>query len=271
MDHEARVHTSRTCGRRTVIATMASSPLACRTRGRGAMQASPGGRSVEGWGGLEVKSTGPMRQDERGGTAVVLLHGWGASGDDLLPLAHALARPRTRFFVPAAPLAERGGGRAWWHLDAADRPAFAAEDESSSGREAHPQLKAARTAVQEILRTITMWHKPDVLVLAGFSQGAMLALDVALAAAPPVDRVAALSGLLMADSLPALQTARASGRPLVFASHGRQDPVLPFHGGEHAKDLLERHGFTVTWRPFQGGHEIPVTIVEELRIFLFGP
>jgi phospholipase/carboxylesterase len=271
MDHQTRLDTPPICGRRAVIAAMASSSLACRSRAPGTMRASPAGRSAEGWGGLEVARTGPMREDERGGTAVVLLHGWGASGDDLLPLAHALARPRTRFFVPAAPLAEMGGGRAWWHLDAADRPAFAAEAESVSRREAHPQLVAARTAVQEILRTITMWHKPDVLVLAGFSQGAMLALDVALATAPAVDRVAALSGLLMADSLPALEAAHPSGRPLVFASHGRQDPVLPFHGGEHAKDLLERHGFTVTWRPFQGGHEIPVAIIEELRVFLFGP
>jgi phospholipase/carboxylesterase len=271
MDHQTGVDTARTCGRRAVIAAMASTPLACRSRTPGALRASPGGRLAEGWGGLEVTRTGPMREDERGGIAVVLLHGWGASGDDLLPLAQALARPRTRFFVPAAPLAEMGGGRAWWHLDAADRPAFAAEGTSPSGRGPHPQLLAARTAVQEILRTITMWHKPDVLVLAGFSQGAMLALDVALAAAPAVDRVAALSGLLMADSLPALEAAHPSGRPLVFASHGRQDPVLPFHGGVHAKDLLERHGFTVTWRPFQGGHEIPGAIIEELRVFLFGP
>jgi len=59
-------------------------------------------------------------------------------------------------------------------------------------------------------------------------------------------------------------------RPAVFVSHGRQDPVLPFAGGQLVKDTLERHGFPVTWRPFEGGHEIPPTIVEGLRSFLFG-
>src|SRR3954463_8789530 len=79
------------------------------------------------WGGLDVARVGRMREDERGGAAVVLLHGWGASGNDLVGLAQSLERSGTRFFVPAAPLAE-GMGRAWWHLDA-DRPAHAFDGE----------------------------------------------------------------------------------------------------------------------------------------------
>jgi phospholipase/carboxylesterase len=96
----------------------------------------------------------------------------------------------------------------------------------------------------------------------------MLALDVALCAAPPVDRVAALSGVMLADSLPALKAPRST-RPPVFVSHGRQDPVLAYQGGEKAKDLLERHGYQVTFHPFAGGHAIPEEVVEALRAFLF--
>src|SRR6185295_9267806 len=113
-------------------------------------------------------------------------------------------------------------------------------------------------------------YRPDALRLAGFSQGAMLSLDVALAAAPPVDRVAALSGVLLADSLPALKTAQPR-KPLVYVSHGREDPMLAFRGGERAKEILERHGFQVTFHPFEGGHEIPPEIVDELRGFLLAP
>ena len=50
---------------------------------------------------LDVVVVSEMRDDERGGDAVVVLHGWGAPGDDLVPLAEALARPGVRFFVPA--------------------------------------------------------------------------------------------------------------------------------------------------------------------------
>jgi phospholipase/carboxylesterase len=216
---------------------------------------------------LEVVSLGDMEPGETGGAAVVLLHGWGAPGDDLVPLAEVLARPRTRFFMPAGPLAEMGGGRAWWHLDASDRPAHAWDDRLPADHRPNHQVTAARAALQALLRQIVDRHRPDSLALGGFSQGAMLSLDVALAAAPAVDRVFALSGVLLADSLPGLQALAV--RPPVFVSHGRRDGVLDFQGGERCSQLLARHGHAVTWRPFDGGHEIPPPVVEALRAFLF--
>jgi phospholipase/carboxylesterase len=209
-----------------------------------------------------------MREDERGGVAVVLLHGWGASGDDLVPLARALAVPQSRFFVPAAPLAEVGGGRAWWHLDAVDRPAYACDGELPKAYAPNRQLAVVRRAVQTMLRSIRSRYAPRVLVLGGFSQGAMLSLDAALAADPPVDRVAVLSGSLVADSLEGLRAPRPS-RPSIFMSHGRHDTRLSFEGGEKAKQTLERHGFAVTWHPFEGDHEIPAPVVAHLREFMF--
>ena len=218
--------------------------------------------------GLEVATAGRMPEGEPGGNAVVLLHGWGAPGDDLVPLAQVLAHPRTRFFFPVGPLTEVGGGRAWWHLDPRDRPKHAWDDQEVAGHQPHPQVAASRAAVQQLLQSIKRRYKPDALLLGGFSQGAMLSLDVALAAAPVVDRVAALSGVLLADSLPALKESRAS-KPAVFVSHGREDELLAFEGGERAARLLERHGFAVTWRPFDGGHGIPPETLDELRDFLF--
>jgi phospholipase/carboxylesterase len=240
--------------RREALLAVASGTLACRPRAAS---------------GLEVVTTGSLKEGEPGGVAVVFLHGWGAPGDDLVSLGHALAHPRARFFFPAGPLSELGGGRAWWHLDPQDRPAHAWTDQQAAGHQPHQQVAAARAAIQELLRTIQQRHRPDTLVLGGFSQGAMLSIDVALAAAPAVDRVVALSGVMLADSLPALRAPRPR-KPPVFVSHGRQDPVLPFRGGESCKELLERQGYPVTWRPFEGGHEIPAGIVEEVRHFLFG-
>jgi phospholipase/carboxylesterase len=254
--------------RRTLLAA-AGATIGCQSRGRSSQMAAPVGAATPEWGGLEVVKAGPMRDDETGGTAIVLLHGWGAPGDDLVPLAHELAGPRTRFFVPAAPLAERGGGRAWWHLDPSDRPAHAWDDQEAAGHQPHRQVLAVRAALQQLLRDIQTHHRPDRLVLGGFSQGAMLSLDVALAAAPPVDRVFALSGVLLADSLPGLKAARGV-KPPVFISHGRRDPMLNFRGGEKAKELLERHGFAVEFHPFDGGHEIPAEVVSALRAFLGG-
>jgi phospholipase/carboxylesterase len=253
--------------RHVLKVAMASSLLSCRP-GDASHSASPADANAPlDWGGLEVARFGHMKEDERGGTAVVLLHGWGARGDDLVPLARSLGRPRTRFFVPAAPLPETGGGRAWWHLDS-HRPSHATDGEVPTGFVPSPVVKAARSSVQAVLRTIRSAYAPRTLVLGGFSQGAMLSLDVALAADPPVDRVVVMSGSLLADSLDGLRAPR-DPRPPIFVSHGRGDGMLPFQGAERAKNMLEREGFVVTWHPFEGGHEIPSDVVEHVREFMF--
>ena len=227
-------------------------------------------RTVQPWGGLDVARVSDMREEERGGSAVVVLHGWGAPGDDLVPLAEALRRPGARFFVPAAPLPEMGGGRAWWHLDPNVRPPHASADRVPAGFQPTPAVVAARSAVQALIAAVVDRYAPATVALVGFSQGAMLSIDVALAGAPGVDRVVAMSGVLLVDSVPEL-TAPRSSPPRFLLSHGRRDPVVPFSSGERAKDLLEKHGLSVTWRPFDGGHEIPPPVLAAMDRFLFPP
>jgi phospholipase/carboxylesterase len=220
-----------------------------------------------GWGGLEVKTLGgpPSGPSPR---VTVLLHGWGAPGDDLVPIARVLARPDTTFVVPAAPLPHPAGGRAWWALDLERRQrAFAEGRPTSIPAEVPAGLVAARTRVQALLRDVRARYQPQVLILAGYSQGGMLAMDVALAADPPVDRVAVLSGTLIAEGVWRARMA-SPNKPAVFLSHGRQDPVLPFAGSESLRSLLEANGFSVTWLPFDGGHEIAPAALEALRPFI---
>jgi len=226
--------------------------------------------AVQSWGGLNVVRVSEMSEDERGGSAVVVLHGWGAPGDDLVPVAEALLRPGVRFFVPAGPLPEMGGGRAWWHLDPNARPPHASNDQLAPGFQPTPAVVAARTSVQGLIATVVDRYAPTTVALVGFSQGAMLSIDVALAGAPGVDLVVAMSGVLLMDSVPALTAAQAR-RPRFLLSHGRRDPVVPFSIGNRAKDLLEHHGFSVTWRPFDGGHEIPGPVLADVERFLFPP
>ena len=210
-----------------------------------------------------------MTEDEKGGQVVVLLHGWRAPGDDLVSLARELGRPRTRFLVPAAPLPEPGDGRAWWQIDRGTRPAHVWKDELPPQFRANAQVTEARLAVQALLREARERYAPDSVALVGFSQGAQLALDVALAGDPRVDRVAVLSGALIADSLPALRAATPP-LPAVFVSHGRTDLVLPFQGAKSFQALLAERGYAVTFFPFAGGHAIPGDVVAALGQFLSG-
>lgn len=248
---------------------LASAAFGCRSGAQPAPSATASVQPSEpAWGGLEVLQVSSMAAGERGGAAVVLLHGFGASGDDLVSLAQALQRPQTRFILPAAPIALMGGGRAWWNIDAPDRPRYVTDPGDSAASGPNVALDAARGAVQGVLRTALQRHAPDALMIAGFSQGAMLSLDVALAASPAVKRVGVLSGALLVDAAQRLETVTAA-RPAVFISHGREDQRLPFTGGERMKAALEARGFAVTWRPFEGGHQIPEAIVNDLRPFLF--
>ncbi|GIG62005.1 carboxylesterase [Longispora fulva] len=219
-------------------------------------------------GGLQVAVLSTMTEEEHGGHAVVLLHGWGAPGDDMVPLGRALIRPGTRVFAPAGPLPEFGDGRAWWRLGPDERPAWAWDDQPPADHRPNQLVTAAREAVLALLATVREQFVPDTVSLAGFSQGAMLALDVGLLAEAGVDRVAALSGVVLADSLAALH-APGPRRPRFLVAHGRHDEQVPFAGGEQAHDLLVRHGYDVAWRPFDGGHDIPGQIVTALDTFLF--
>jgi phospholipase/carboxylesterase len=221
--------------------------------------------------GLEVACVTEMAERERGGTAVVLLHGWRAAGDDLVGLAKALLRPGSRLFVPAAPLTEPDGRRAWWHLEPDDRPAWAWDDRPPAGYQPHPSVTAARLAVQRLLTGLDRRYGPDTVAVVGFSQGAMLALDLGVRVESGVDRVAAMSGVMLADSLPALAApGTTDDRHVRFLlTHGLDDEELPFQAAETARDLLDSHGRDVTWRPFPGGHEIPPQIAAELGGFLF--
>lgn len=239
---------------------------ACRSRSEpepAPSKSAASDASTAAFGGLEVTSGGDLAEDERGGTAVVLLHGFGASGDDLVSLARSLVHPRTRYVVPAGPLALPNGGRAWWPLK--QRSAYNAEQELLVPSEL---LESARAAVLGVLGTIRERYAPAALLVAGFSQGAMLALDVALQPTSAVQRVAVLSGALPVPTSLELAKPRAR-RPLVFVSHGRQDRVLRFAGAQHAASRLKSAGYTVTFQPFDGGHEISPEVVSALREFLF--
>jgi phospholipase/carboxylesterase len=215
--------------------------------------------------------------DDRGGgdgPAVVLLHGFGAPGDDLVPLSGLLGLPPTvRLVFPAAPLALPaffGDSRAWWMIDtdalerdmAAGRP----RDRSAEVPEGlAPARDAVAACLDEVCRRLAV--PEGQLVLGGFSQGAMLSCDVALRGALPLAGLVLLSGtLLCADQWAPLMAARG-GLP-VLQSHGRADPLLSFEAAERLRDRLRAAELDVEWHAFDGGHEIPPPVLSALGAFL---
>lgn len=197
---------------------------------------------------------------------VVLCHGFGAPATDLVPLGTELLRSdirlsaRARFIFPAAPLVVEGlvGGRAWWPLDM-DRIAAAVESGAVRDlRKEQPEgLKHARrkllALIDDVMRQTGL--PASRIVLGGFSQGAMVATDVALRMEEAPAALVLYSGsLLSEDDWKKRAPQRAGLR--VLQSHGQGDPVLAFQAALWLRDLLTEAGLDVTFMPFGGGHTI---------------
>ena len=182
--------------------------------------------------------SGPRVPPAAGGEArslVVLLHGWGADGDDLISMAPHWGQlmPDAAFVSPHAPFpCDMGYGRQWFSLD--DRtPAMLVA-----------RLKAVvpvvNTFIEEELAALGLG--PERLALIGFSQGTMLSLYLAPRRAPACAAVLGYSGALLGGET---LSAEAKARPPVMLVHGEADPMVPSARMVQAKELLEAVGFTV--------------------------
>jgi phospholipase/carboxylesterase len=179
---------------------------------------------------------------------VILLHGYGSNGDDLISLAPywRSALPRTAFVAPNAPEPCPGAfeGYQWWAISSLDPGARAA-----GAARAAPSLDAFIDA--ELAR-----HGLDEsrLALVGFSQGTMMALQVGPRRPRPLAGIVGYSGML-ADE--ATLADPATTRPPILLIHGDADPMIPLAGLFQAKEALTRQGFSVESHVSPGlGHSI---------------
>ncbi len=218
-------------------------------------------------GGLEcivAEGFDPSRQK----LAMIVMHGFGATGQDLVPLAEEIVHrddslaDSVRFIFPAAPLEPQEmvdyGGRAWWPIDMAKlQRAMMLGDFRDLRADLPELLPAARQHVLDLIEEVreeTGWGL-DRFVLGGFSQGSMLATDVALRLPEAPAGLVIWSGTLLCEKewLP-LMPGRRGLR--VVQSHGRQDQILPFAAAEWLRDAFAAAGLDVEFLPFNGPHTI---------------
>src|SRR5881392_2322701 len=186
-----------------------------------------------------IPLTGPSRPPLAGGQPtrlVILLHGLGADGNDLIGLAPYWARlvPGAEFISPNAPFPcdMAPYGYQWFSVQDRTPEALLA-----GVRAAVPSLDAF---IDEELQKRGLTEADTALV--GFSQGTMMALYVGLRRAKPLAGILGYSGRLIA---PELLTSELRSRPPVLLVHGTDDPMVPFDSLAHAETALKAAGVPV--------------------------
>jgi phospholipase/carboxylesterase len=217
--------------------------------------------------------------DGRGGgsgPAIVLCHGFGAPGDDLVGLASAFdLPPEVRWFFPEAPLELDLGfgqrGRAWWPIDMmALQEAMLRGQRDALADVTPPGMFEARDALAEALRSLEATHglDPERTIVGGFSQGSMVTTELTLFGPRRYAGLVVLSGtLLCRDRWEPAASERADGLP-VLMTHGRRDPILPFAWAEVLRATFEHAKAKLTWVAHAGGHEIPRPALQAFATFL---
>jgi len=212
--------------------------------------------------GVEVETGRPVTG------AVIWLHGLGADGHDFESIVPYLGLDGlgVRFVFPHAPRRPVTINmglimRAWYDI----RGLVGAGD---------ADLKGIRESVEQVTRLVDRERDRGVeaskIVLAGFSQGGVIAIHVALRYRETLAGVVALSTYLPeADALERERSAAGRGLP-IFQAHGLYDPMVPCEEGEAARDRLQRLGHPVNWNTYPMQHEVHPDEIADLGAWLRG-
>jgi len=199
--------------------------------------------------------------------SIIWLHGLGADGHDFEPIVPELGLsglPAVRFVFPHAPyrpVTVNGGAtmRAWYDIAIDERGYL--QDETHI-RDSEQTLR--KLIEQERDRGIDSRR----IVLAGFSQGAAIALHTGLRYAQPLAGIMALSMPVPLPERIAPELNPANARVPVFLAHGTHDHVVPYPMGEYGHRLLEQIGLPVEWHSYPMDHTVAQDEVADIRAWL---
>jgi phospholipase/carboxylesterase len=199
--------------------------------------------------------------------AVIWLHGLGADGNDFVPIISQLNLsecPAIRFVFPSAPsmaVTVNGGYvmPAWY--DITERDINAREDLAGIH-------KSAAAISQLIEREASRGIAYEKIVLAGFSQGCAMSLQVGLRFPHRLAGIMALSGYLpLANSL-GLERSEANGKTPILMAHGVWDAVITLERAEASADILEKLGYQVDWNTYPMEHSLHPDELVDISRFL---
>ncbi|WP_346291079.1 hypothetical protein [Sphaerothrix gracilis] len=199
----------------------------------------------------------PAATDQTPQYLLVALHGWGANAQDLAGLAPYLKLENWQMLFPNGPFPhpQVPGGRMWYAFPKdygfRNPPNFEGQVDLAQSRQ---QLTEWLLSLEA--ETGVPLHRT---VLAGFSQGGAMTLDVGTQL--PLAGLMVLSGYLHAPL-----TSQPTPSPILMI-HGRHDPVVPVILAQQAKAALLAQNLTVEYHERDMGHEIQPEMIVQMQHF----
>ena len=199
--------------------------------------------------------------------AVIWLHGLGADGNDFVPIVEEMRLPSSlsiRFVFPHAPVrpVTLNNGfrmRAWYDLTAGD---ITNRADSAGVRASQAQVEAL--IAREAARGIAAQR----IVLAGFSQGGVIALHTGVRHAERLAGIVALSTYVVLPELLAGEASPANRDLPIFMAHGTSDPMVRLEWGEAGRRALVAAGYHVEWHTYPMPHSVVWEEIEAVSAFL---
>ncbi len=198
--------------------------------------------------------------------SVIWLHGLGADGHDFEPIVPQLRLPdvHLRYVFPHAPVRPVTINNsitmpAWFDVIGLER----------RSRQDEAGIRKAESQVRQLIRRENERGIPtDSIVLAGFSQGAALALHTALRFPERLAGIIGLSTYLPLAWTIDAEALEANRNTPIFLGHGTLDPLVPSARGKETRDFLRARGFTVEWKTYLVDHAVCPEEIGHIREFL---
>jgi phospholipase/carboxylesterase len=197
--------------------------------------------------------------------AIIWLHGLGADGHDFEPIVPELRLPpslRVRFIFPHAPIRPvtiNGGAemRAWYDIDMRAPLAGEADIRASAGliEELIDAQRSRGVATRRI-------------VLAGFSQGGVIAMHLALRYGEPLAGIMALSTYLHDPEHLVDEISLDNAGIGIFMAHGLMDPMIPIARAVSSRETLLCLGYPVEWYEYAMGHSVCLEEINDIAQWL---
>ncbi|WP_218311518.1 alpha/beta hydrolase [Alteromonas antoniana] len=198
---------------------------------------------------------------------IIWMHGLGDSGHGFAPIVPELKLPEAlaiRFLFPHAP--ERpvtiNGGmrmRAWYDIKSLD---------FNSRADLEGVLVSAKQVEQLIESQIAKGIPAERIILAGFSQGGVIALHLAARYQKKLAGVMALSTYMCEPDSLASEAVDTNRETPIMMAHGEQDEVVPMFLGNAAYKVLKENGFNVTWTTYTMQHNVCMKELDDISAFI---